>query len=487
MDFLKKFDGSTRVPRDVQRQALIWLADNWDKAEAFVLQIPVGGGKSSIAKAIANEAHGHIITPSNVLIDQYVETFPTTNAVKGKAHYTCSSGLTCQDWCDTLEQKPCAGCPYVQAKANALAGKQSFFNPLSLYYTARNKEWNTPHVLVVDELQQLPGMISMMAGTRLRRSMYKFENNVATETELVPWLNFQITNLQKLSTYYGKDKVRLKEIVSELERLRIVKMGVEHDAGNYAIWIDRGLFRGKPDTFLNIKPVRPPKNVVASFLDSRKIVLLSGTAMPADVADLVGDRRTLSLDLPSPIPKEQRPIYYRPVDFKMNLNTAATPMVDAIERIIKENPGQNTIIHVSYALSKKLRHSFNIPIIYNDAEDKAKKILQFQTEGGIFLASGCAEGLDLKYDLCRLNIIPKLLFPNLGDAVVAKRKALEDGDAWYACEVLKTTIQQAGRSTRSADDYSKVYILDPGFARLYRQYKDKLPASFGEAIIWAGK
>lgn len=487
MDFLKKFDSSGRTPRDVQVRTLEWLAKHWNDADAFALQLPVACGKSAIAKAIVDAAGGHVVTPSNILINQYRATYTSTNFLQGKSHYTCDSGLTCEDWTTVLEQAPCKGCPYMACKQKALQGQQTFFNPMSLYYSQLNKEWHAPPVLVIDEAHQLPSMISMLSGTRLRHSMYKFNDSVVSELHLVPWLNQQITNLSKLSIYYAKDRKRLKEVVEELERLKLVKIGVESDAGNYAIWIERGLFRGKPDRFLNIKPIKPPRAVVDSLLDARRVVLLSGTLMPSDVRDLVGGRRTMSLDLPSPIPKERRPIYYRPVAFKMNMETPAAPIVAAIESIIKENPGKNTIVHVSYALGKKLRGSFSIPIIFNDPEDKPQKLEYFLRHGGIFLAAGCSEGLDLKGDLCHINIITKLLFPNLGDPVVAKRKSLEDGDEWLALETLKTTIQQAGRSTRSVDDYSKTYILDNNFARVFRKYKDRLPQSFNDSISWSGR
>lgn len=487
MDFLKRFDSSGRTPRDVQVQALDWLGKNWSNAEAFALQLPVGSGKSACAKAIADAANGMIVTPSNILINQYREVYPKTNFLQGKNHYTCSSGLTCSDWVDVLEQKPCPQCPYVSCKEKAIQGQQTFYNPLSLYYASLHKDWHSPQVLIIDEAHQLPGMISMLSGVKLRQSMYKFNASHTNELAIIPWLTQQIEQLGKLSTYYSKDKKRLKEIVEEFEKLKLVRIGIESDAANYAIWIERGMFRGKPDSFLCIKPVRPPRSIVQAFLDTRKVVLLSGTLMQADVHDLVGDRRTLSLDLPSPIPKENRTVLYKPVSFPMNASTDPQRIVDSIEAVIKDNPRLNTIIHVSYAMSKRLRNLFSIPIIWNDSEDKAKKLLQFTTHGGIFLAAGCSEGLDLRGDLCRLNIIPKLLYPNLGDPVVQKRKSLEDGDAWYAGETLKSLVQQTGRSTRSETDYSKIYVLDPGFARLFRQHKGSLPGSFVNSINWAGK
>jgi Rad3-related DNA helicase len=488
MNFLEKFDGTGREPREVQKVALEWLSKNWDSADAFAIQMAVGSGKSSVAKAIANATGGSIITPSNLLVKQYRDDFPKTNFLIGKSHYTCvSSGLSCEDWTSVLEQPACKDCNYVKCKKRALTGEQTFYNPLSLYYAGLSTEWRRASVLVVDEAQQLPSMISMLAGTKLRQSMYKFNDSTLNELYLVPFLADQIRNLEKLALYYDRDKKRLKEITEELERLKLVKIGVEHDASNYAIWIESGLYRGKPDRFLHIKPLRPPRRVVQSLLDGKRIVLLSGTLMPSDIEDLVGDRRVLTLDLPSPIPADRRRVYYRPSEYKMNRDTSPADIVRSVEAVIAENPNQNTIIHVSYSMSKQLRNHFNIPIIFNDQENKAKVVDQFIREGGVFLAAGCSEGLDFRGDLCRINIIPKLMYPNLGDPVVSKRKSLEDGDAWFATETLKTTIQQTGRSTRSPDDFSKTYVLDPGFARLVRKYKDKLPQSFIESISWTGK
>jgi Rad3-related DNA helicase len=95
-----------------------------------------------------------------------------------------------------------------------------------------------------------------------------------------------------------------------------------------------------------------------------------------------------------------------------------------------------------------------------------------------------AEGIDLKGDLCRVNIIPKLNWPDLNDEVVKKRRSLADGQEWYAMQTLKTLMQQVGRSTRSQEDYSATYILDPMFSRMVNQYKHKLPKSFTESIVW---
>lgn len=484
-DFLGGFDGSGRKPRQVQIDALTWLSDNWHKSNLFCLNIPVGGGKSGVARAVTRITRGHVITPSNLLIDQYIADYPHVNAMKGKAHYKCQWGVSCADWQAFSPKDRCESCPYRECKETALRGDATFFNPMSLYYTAAHPDWNPPDVLVVDEAHQLNGMMLMLSGARLRKSVYKYPSNAASELVLIPWLTEQVDKYHKLATFYKQDPPKLKEIMDELQTLKLTRAGLMEDAQNYGIYTEKGLYRGRPDEFLCLMPLKPPQFVVNRILNSRKIILMSGTLVESDIKDLLGEKPYLYLDLPSPIPKKNRAINYAPVDFKLNRSTDPVAVVRAIESVIAQYPGRNTIIHVSYSNSKRLAPHFTLPILVNDQKNKDKILEKFKTEGGIFLASGCAEGIDLKDDLCRLNIIPQLSFPNLLDPMVQKRKALADGQTWYALETLKTTIQQAGRSTRGVTDHSITVIMDPNFGWVYRMVKHKLPGSFKEAIKWA--
>lgn len=482
VDFLKYFDGTSREPRPVQRQVLEWLADSWRHSH-FGISLPVGAGKSAIAKAISTVTGAHVITPSNLLIDQYTSTYPKNNFLKGKAHYQCSSGYSCQDWTNTLEQKACSDCPYVACKQTALT-QPTFFNPMSLFYLTQAEGWEDPNVIVVDEAHTLPSMILLLCGARLRHSMFKFPETATNTVFLSRWLQEQIKKLSALAFYYKGQPTKFAEITRELEQIKMTLRGLDESPENYAIWIENGRYRGRPDRFLNIKPIRPPKFVVNRLLRAKKLVLMSGTLFPSDLQDLVGDSYVHYLDTPSPIPKENRPIYFKPAPFRMNWEADPKAIVGEIEKVLDLNPNVNTIVHTTYSMSKKLAPHFTRPIIINDSTDKIEKLEYFKQHGGIFLASGCAEGIDLKGDLCRLNIIPKMPFPDLKDPIVSKRKALQDGDEWYALETLKILIQACGRSTRDPEDFSKVYVLDPNFARLCRQHKEKLPQSFVESIVW---
>lgn len=822
------YDGTGRLPREIQKQALDWIEANLSK-DILAMNLSTGAGKSFIAKTLADKLGAHVITPANALVDQYVETYPAHNALKGKSHYSCSSGLSCQDWSVTLKQKPCPNCPYVSAKARALE-EPTFFNPMSLYYLTLHPEWKPPRTLIVDEcfpgsqyvktdrgnltlrdihkriekgenlhaysfneetqnfeykkiiqswehpsekssvkvclgfknfictedhkvlshrgwvsagslspgdgiigdfnskpifglsadqlqlfygsylgdgsvdwrdaqnttarlkivhggeqldylkwkleifhisklrkgksgyghksiyngqtkcffdsrlgwadliknidarglaiwfmddgtlttkgdivihtnafseqevtdlhlmLKQrfnvdlsirktnrgyfyltgnrensskfldivepfIPGcmakksrnpeiykewraldtvntqfhvvskiektvtpdlvydievegnhnflavfnkytksgvvahnchslssMLLMLCGLKLPFSRWRYPKHADSELVLVPFLEGLHKKLVQLVAIHSKagNSSELKEAAALAEQTKLALEGVREDAQNYAIYETEGTLYRKKEKFLHISPLRPPRFIVEQLLDSRRLILMSGTLFRPDIEDLVGDRHYEFLDLPSPIPVENRRIYYKPAPFPMNFKTDPRDIVRVIETIIDHNPGVNTLVHVTYSMSEKLRRYFRKPVLYNTAANKDKVIADFKRNGGIFLAAGCSEGLDLPDDLCRLNIIPKLPFPDLSDKTVQKRKALADGDDWYNLTTFKTLIQQCGRSTRNEKDFSKTYILDPNFSRLYKSVSSKLPKYFTEAVVWGG-
>jgi Rad3-related DNA helicase len=487
IDF-SRFDATGRQPRPVQLQFLEWLADNWDEADVLAGQLPVGSGKSFIAESIKVATGGHALTPSNVLVDQYVETYPQRNYLRGKATYGCRSGLTCSDWIDTMEQEPCGDCPYTRCRERAKS-EPTYFNPMSYHYAQRIVP--RPKVLVVDEAHQLSSMLLMLCAKKFRYTMYRWTSACLSEIYLLKWMDEKLRQLQKLLTVYAvardaKALVKLREIAGEIESLTLVRAAVADDPANYAIYIEQGKHRGKAEKFLVVRPVRPPRLVVRRMLNCDKLILLSGTLLPTDIEDLAGDRAVRVVDLPSPIPRERRPILYRPVPFAMNFHTDPKRIVEAIERVLEEFPDRNTIVHVSYALSVKLFPHFKRRVHQNTSTNKTEVLERFKRDGGVFLAAGCAEGIDLRDDLCRLNIIPQLQFPNLADVVVQKRKAQEGGEDWYGMLTLQTVQQATGRSTRHADDHSITVILDPNFSRLVNRLKAKLPQSFIESISWTG-
>lgn len=489
LDFLSRFDGTGRAPRQVQIDALKWASDNWAKFQVHAVSSPVGSGKSAIARAIQIMTNSPIINPSNMLIDQYVETYPNVNFLKGKRHYNCTfSGLTCGDWIDVEEQEPCEYCPYQFSKAKAFSGEATFFNPLSLYHLRRRPQFLLPESIVVDEAHLLGPMLIQLCSKRFPQSTYQFPADCQHETFLSTWLGQLIAKLEKLIDLYHKTnapKEKIKEACSEFEQICIVKECLDAEPENYAIWFSEEPIRDRNETFLNVKPVRVPRFIVKRLLACQRLVLLSGTLLKTDIEDLATGREYSYLDLPSPIPKENRPILYRPFSFPVNAQTDPVKMVREIEKTLEEFPNQNTIIHTTYARAKQWQPHFKNKILTNTPEDKIATLERFKKSGGVWLASGCSEGIDLKGDICRVNFIPHLIAPNLGDPVVKKWMALPGGQRKYALETIKTTVQQYGRSNRDPKDYSITIVSDPRFSQTVSKYKKDIPAYFTEAIKWS--
>jgi Rad3-related DNA helicase len=484
-----KFDGSGRKPRPVQTAAFEWLSSQWATKEVLAINGPVGCGKSGIAAAIQKSIGAAIITPANILIDQYRQTYPKTNFLKGKAHYQCISGLSCADWIDVMEQKACINCPYKISKERARSGESTFFNPMSLYYLQLNKSDPSERIktMVVDEAHQLSSYIQALSSKRFASSDYRIPTNCENTVFLSQWMAEQIGKLQRLANLYQDtgDFPSVNRVVQELESIGLTKTGLDADPQNYAIWFEQGMLRGRRETFLNVKPVRPPAFIMRRLLDAERVVIMSGTLLITDIEDLAAGREFVQLELESPIPVGQRPILYRPTSYPINMKTDWARLVADIEDHIDDYPGRNTIIHTSYERGKLMARHFTKAILTNTSANKNERLEFFKKHGGIFLAAGCSEGLDLKDDLCRLNIIPHMVRPNLGDPVVQKRKALEDGERWHALETLKTTIQQYGRSTRHEKDSSTTIVMDPQFSSMVNKYKKYLPQYFFNAIQWS--
>ena len=95
---------------------------------------------------------------------------------------------------------------------------------------------------------------------------------------------------------------------------------------------------------------------------------------------------------------------------------------------------------------------------------------QHSKEPTVLVSSSLAEGVDLKDDLSRFQIIIKLPFANLQDVRIKKKSKMGD---WYLNNMFMKFVQQCGRSTRNIDDFSKTYVLDGSFWYWFHKAKEK--------------
>jgi len=231
---------------------------------------------------------------------------------------------------------------------------------------------------------------------------------------------------------------------------------------------------------LVVFPIYPPKRLVESLLECSKLILLSATLYKSDISKLT-DKPFGFLDLDSPIHKDRRRVIVDPAPIQFNYQTDPKLVAVWIRKILNKYPHRNTIIHVTYDWGRKLKPHLG-KVLINTKDNKSDVLRKFKEKGGVWLAGGCAEGIDLKGESCTLNIIPILPRPNLGDPIVRKRRSLPGGQQAYDLTVLRKLQQQVGRSTRSEKDYSLIVVGDKETGRLIKKYSDKLSKTFLESI-----
>lgn len=459
-------DGTGRKPRDIQTQILDEFYSIYKDYSFIGINAPVSSGKSFCCKNIQNTLGGHILTPQNILVNQYNQTYKTTNIVKGANSYQCHQapiGWSCQDYHAYLEGEYCSGCKYIEGKIRA--GKEfSIFNPISYYYTKKYANIKSSNFLIIDEVHSFLSMLRMVLSMKLNYETWDLKPK-HTKTPII-FEKWVIKKLEELREYSRLKPPDFTKVRSQIQRLEMIQelfkcSGKEEYIFEHGEDIDKKTGRKKP--FLKIQPIFIPSKFLSEYA-TPTIIGTSGTIFPTDIEELVAGRNFKIIDVDSPIPVENREFRVENTT-SMNFETPIDTYIDKLLFLKDKINIYNTVIHVSYELQEKLvtkiKETFPLRTLHvNTSEDKDLVYKQFKEQGGIFLAAGCSEGLDMKDDIARLNVILKVDFPNLKDKYIEKRAGLLNGKQFLREQVLKLNIQRYGRTTRHEKDWSVTYCFD---------------------------
>lgn len=479
-------DGSNNLPRQVQVQTMDWIESVWGNGKHLAISLQTGAGKSYLARTIQLATAAAIVTPNNTLVKQYIKTYPDLPYNIGKTQYKCGSRKS--NCASLIETSPaCQDCAYNKAQIAAANGDPCIYNPISLFHARKLETFKEHSIIIVDEAHAVLSLLYTLNSEKIgfTEEELRREYNTINPYDLInehTLLKFLINKIMKFKEDYDKFSHLWTTKKRNQRNKRIITIdniiiGLQESPQLYAASIE--------NESVVIRCVKLPKSIIKRVFGNARLILLSATLFTPDLIEILQEEPYDYLDLPSPIPVEQRPVYYSPTPFKINYLTPPKEIAKAIESIIFNYPQLNTLVHLPYSLANRVAAEMSISVITHDKENKDQQLQKWLKSGGIFIGSGLYEGLDLKDDLCRLNIIVKIPYPNLGDTIVKKRKALRDGNLWYASESLKAVIQSVGRSTRSETDYSFTFVMDPSFANLVSRNYDWLPKSFTDSIIWS--
>ena len=156
-------------PRKEQKEALSFIDSEYQKNKLnkfFLLNMPVGSGKSHLALMIADwfrrtvdkSSKIDIITNSKILQNQYSDTYQSICDLKGKENYECDAySCSCAQGAEfnRLNKTTCESCPYAYARESFISGGISLTNfylyILYAIYNPKLIENRGSRVLIVDE------------------------------------------------------------------------------------------------------------------------------------------------------------------------------------------------------------------------------------------------------------------------------------------------------------------------------------------------
>jgi ATP-dependent DNA helicase DinG len=137
----------------------------------------------------------------------------------------------------------------------------------------------------------------------------------------------------------------------------------------------------------------------------------------------------------------------------------------------------------SYKIASYIKkHIKSKRLLMHDTHDRDETLARHMAskEPTILLSPSMSEGVDLRQDASRFQVVCKVPYPYLGDKLVSKR--MHKWDWWYPLQTAKTIVQSVGRSVRSEDDHAVTYILDSNWEAFYKKNRNMFPSDFDKCL-----
>ncbi len=511
--------------RPAQEEAINFAIDEFEKGKKYVIiEAGTGVGKSAIAWTISNyfDFKTYFITTQKILQDQYVRDFGKDGGIKSiksatnyychhhKAPQTCAEGLRAlkASTNQKYRQEVNKSCRYKQLKRQFIANPRGVTNfPYFLAETFYSGQLEPRELLVIDEAHNIESELSKFVEISFSS---KFAKNVLkvnfpekfTNAKIIKWVKevyypkakSQLEHMERMLEKYTSIKNKLKEFTNVMKQYEILDKHVCKitrflEAYNSENWVLNIIENGG-----NYKAEFKPVDISSFtekylFRNGEKVLMMSATILNKDgFCESLGlSKEEVSfISLPSPFPKSNRPIMYFPIgsmSFK-NINNSLPKLADAVREIINQHKNEKGIIHChSYNIVKYLKENLKDKRILTHDSTNRDRVLWRHENGKqptVLLSPSMSEGVDLKGDKARFQILCKVPYPYLGDKLVKKR--MNKWKWWYPLQTAKTVVQSVGRSVRSMEDHAVTYILDSDWERFYNRNDHMFPKDFKKCL-----
>lgn len=506
------------------------------KKRFTILELGTGCGKSAIGLTVARYMHenlpqdenfgkgAYVLTTQKVLQEQYLHDFgpPAGNlvSIKSSSNFTCEffKGNTCGESLRLLKNetkgspfwsKCMFDCCYKKEKQIFLTSPESTTNySYFLAETMYGGKITPRELLILDEAHncenELSKFIEVIISEKFAKEILRLKwPEPATEKNVVKWLKTFYEPALAAHIIKVEDLVKKLNIKEKLKEFKVLSTQVEmldkHICKLHrflGMWTDENwIMNVQPagDRSLRkfeFKPVDVgPYSEELLFRFGKNVLLMSATIVNKDVfCQTLGidqnDVEFLSMD--SPFPIKNRPIYYAPVGNMAHstIDESLPKLVEMVKLILDQHKNEKGIIHThTFKIANYIKSNIKSRrLIIHDSSNREEMIQKHMAsdKNTVIVSPSLSEGIDLKDDLSRFQIICKIPYPYLGDKLVKKR--MNKYKLWYPYQTAKTIVQSAGRSVRNEKDHAVTYILDGNWEKFFKENGQMFPESFRKAL-----
>ena len=405
-------------------------------------------------------------------------------------------------------------CPYYEQKFAALISKHSLWNYHSYFqiikYNQRTYgDYLKRGVSIFDEAHSIEDQIIQFIGIDITEK-YVTECGISIESYDLSDIKMIIRLLDDMVDYYAREEKEIREsrafqLNPDYERIsrldqnfqRFMKAKIEIESKPENFIINKPFFVGEKFKSITIKPLDISQYVQQFFVTPFQI-FMSATIDKESFCENMGipPDQVAMVDTPhSPFPVENRKIEFLNIA-GLAYNTSReteNKVISKIDEILSKHKEERGLIltsskarctNITASLSPENKKRIRICHARNKDGKTQDDVIKEHSESknGVLLSSSLWQGVDLKDDLSRFQIIAKVPYANHTERwVAAKRKRYS---RWYTSQTLIKLLQGFGRSIRNEKDWAITYVLDSAVQRLLMESRSMVPKAYYDVLKW---
>jgi len=514
--------------RQNQREILHEARDAFNSGiEVVIIEGPTGFGKSPVNIALGRSfAPSFYTTPQVQLVKQIAKDFGPEElainggygnivALLGRKNYICNATNKRSDRCPIRDdyETPCsqvANCTYSIQKEATMKARVAVITFAMLILNSFVRGYNRfskRNLLIVDECHNLENQVaSMFAGVGIspyilpkrlqNKYWYRIIKQFPQSRKVEDYIQAFTDLKEKLyhDIYYDLERAHERDKIEDFLRRLEYMLDELHDGRTWVIQNSKVKFNGSWERKIILKPIYVDRFLRRTiFAHAKKHIILSTATVPFRKDPQkwlyrlgLGDKSFKLFSVPMTFPLRNRPIIFLENGGKMtnsleDKNWAKN--LGYIKAILRSHKGEKGVIHTqSYERAKRLAKDLNSEIFLHDKQKVDGDVIQawIKSKKQVLLSPAIKEGVDLRGEMCRFQILLKVPYPHAGDKRV--KFLLEEKKAWnwYFNEASRDITQIYGRAIRSKEDYATLYIIDKSFGDVLR--RASFPGYFLDAI-----